>query len=155
MIEEKNTIPQVIKNEIISNFSSIVRDYSEIALDEFIESDAINKLPIVGTVYSLYKFGSAVANAFFAKKLLIFLMQLKNNAMDENTKNILILKINSDEKILEQTIIFLNRFDMEWKSKILANLLQQFVIGNFNWTEYCTVSQIIDSFTFSLLLITI
>ena len=74
-------------------------------------------------------------------------MQLKNNSMNAENRNELIRQIDKDDRIIEQTVVFLNRFDMEWKSKIQANLFQQFILGEFNWIEYCSVSQLIDSFT--------
>lgn len=44
----------------------------ELILDEIIENDTLKPLPIIGTVYGLYKTGKNISERFFLKKVLKF-----------------------------------------------------------------------------------
>ena len=139
-IDSTNELTEGFKKEIFDNGLDTISDYAEIALDSFIADKVLSEIPIVKTAVSFYKISSSIADRHNMKKLIIFFRQFHSNAIDEKQLAVFKQRLNSDVKykneVLEFTLLLIERFIDERKSRVLANLLKAHIENDLTWTDY-------------------
>ncbi len=73
----------------------ILSEMGEITIDFVIDNEAINQIPIIGTLRSLYKITNSVSDYLFIQKLLKFLQELGEISEKKDDLN---NRIQSDPK---------------------------------------------------------
>jgi hypothetical protein len=144
-----STIEKTITDGLINPTFDLTIDYAELALDNFLDNDAVKEIPIVKTLVGAIKGGIKIKEIFFAKKLLSFLKQFHDGNIDEKQLNEFKEKYESDTSyrnaIIEQIIIYNERFVDVKKSVIHANLFKAHVLKLIDWKDFLTLSAMLDN----------
>jgi len=115
-------IVSALKPEVLEVISSI----GEISIDTILKDGLLKDIPIIGTLFSVYKMGVNIQNAIFIRNISTFLYELKKNKFSEISFDLL-SKLESDEGYrikVSDTILILNaKFNSQKKAKIHACIL--------------------------------
>jgi hypothetical protein len=151
MSEQKRNLPIIkpVENEILNPAVDLSIDYAEIALDSFLDNDAISEIPIVKSIVGVAKIGISIKERYDLKKLLTFFKEFQSGNISNENRLAFNEKFNSNEKYrteVVETIVLLNeRFLDLKKSKILANLMNAHINNNLTWNELTDISIILDN----------
>lgn len=147
-------LTESVRRELIDQSIDTGIDYAELALDAFLDGGLLRDIPLVGTVYSAAKLASGVATAHMAHILLVFLAECRKGIATEADRAKFRERLDSDagKKLVEQSIIYLGRYDGVWNGKMLARLLRLLAVNGASWREYYSLASIIDALTVSDLL---
>ncbi|MBP4139439.1 hypothetical protein [Flavobacterium geliluteum] len=143
-VNSNNSMSEQFTKELLNPSIDLVIDYSEIYIDDLIQNEAINEVPIIKTVVGVIKTGISINKFFFAKKLLSFIREFNTGQIDEEKKVKFQQKIYDDpkfrKKATEQIMICLDRFNDIKKSLILANLLKAYVEEKISFEKFVSIS---------------
>jgi len=139
-MDEEKSIEKVVQNGLESPTMDLTIDYAELALDSFLDNDAIKEIPIVKSVIGIVKGGLKIREIHFAKKLLTFMKEFHSGNLDVAKRE----KFQADSKfrnsVVEQIMILNDRFLEIEKSKILANLFSAHLNDKFDWEGFLSLS---------------
>src|SRR5690606_11105181 len=145
----EKSIEKVVQKGLVTPSIDLTVDYAELALDSFLDNEAVKEIPIVKTVVGLVKGGLKVREIYFAKKLLTFLKEFHNGKLEPSKTEEFQSKFKVDKKyresVDEQVMILNERFLEIEKSKILANLFAAHINGKFDWEGFCDLSVCLDN----------
>jgi hypothetical protein len=151
MSEKKRNLPIIksVESEILNPTVDLSIDYAEIALDSFLDNDAISEIPIVKSIVGIAKIGISIKERHDLKKLLTFFKEFQSGNISDENRLAFNKKFNSNEKYrteVVETIVLLNeRFLDLKKSKILANLMNAHINHHLTWNELNDISIILDN----------
>ena len=124
----------------------ILSEMGEITIDAIIDNDAINQIPIIGTLRSLYKITNSVSDYLFIQKLLKFLQEL--GEVSEQDKNDIKIRIQSDskyrDKVGDHLLEIINKIDDTDKPRYIAKLFRAYIDNKIDLNEFFKYSQIIN-----------
>lgn len=124
----------------------ILSEMGELTLDVIIQNDAIDQIPIISTLKSIYKISTSISDYLFIQKLLKFLNELGN--LTEKEKDEMKSKIESkdgyDNKIGENLLEIINKIDDSEKPTIIARIFKSFINGFIDRNEFMKFSQIVN-----------
>ncbi len=119
---------------------------AEIILDNIINDDFLEKIPVFKYLYGGYKFTVGIKEGFLLKKLARFLF--KTSEIPTHEKDSFIQKLNADEKfqskVVEKTLIILDKLDEINKVDICAKLFESLVKGNIDLAKYLRLIHIVE-----------
>lgn len=148
-MDNKISINDELKNELLNTSIDLSKDYFELALDSFFEDGIFKEVPIVSTLYSVFKVGNSIKDAYFVKKVMIFLKEFESKTIEPEKLNKFKSEIDNDNeyknKVMEQVIILLEKFDNSFKAKVYGNLFAAFVDEKFDWDNFQFLSSCIDN----------
>ncbi len=138
------------KNELIHSLKNSISDFlidaAEISLDEIIESiiqdnTIIEKIPIIKWAYLLNNIKSNIQLAFFIRKYSRFIgpifKEKNKDFLKEESLNKIINNNKTLNRIIEQTIIAVDRYQIEDKAEYLGRLfVKTFKDRIFTFEEY-------------------
>ncbi|MEC4726094.1 hypothetical protein HWQ46_11095 [Shewanella sp. D64] len=107
-----------------------LRDISEMGLDQAIplvtDGQLLKELPIIKWLFLGNEVHSSIQSVFFLKKYAHFIGPIVNYR-DEDIEELLLVvgDDKTQEKIVDQTLIYLDRFHTEFKAKLLGELFVQ------------------------------
>jgi len=136
-----NTLPQSAKEA----FSKLAISSSDITLKKVLENDTIENdvlkvIPFINLLVNVIKVSSAIKNAHFIKKYDSFIGIIHENKIDEELLFNVLKDKNKVNKIVEQTIIEIDRYQTIEKSKMLGRLfVKTFKDKIFTFDEYNTL----------------
>ena len=139
-----NAFNDSIKSEIISTAT----DFGEVALDSIFDSGLVRDIPLLNTVVSVFKIGHSIREAFYIRKLAIFINSFNNKIIE--TQKIEKLKKNFSEhpkkfeKEIERLLILIDRYIDCEKSVHLAKLYIAYLEEKIIWKDFIKYSQVID-----------
>ncbi|MCC8424218.1 hypothetical protein [Mucilaginibacter sp. UR6-11] len=143
-----NKISDIINEGLINPTIDLTVDYAELALDSFLDNDAIKEVPIVKTIVGLVKGGMKISEIFFAKKLLTFLKEFHNGNFDnqklQHFKNEFQTNLKYRNKVIENLMIMIERFVDVRKAKIYGNLFNAHAHQLISWDDFVVLSVILD-----------
>lgn len=146
--QNEKSIEKTIQNGLESNTMDLTVDYAELALDSFLDNDAIKEIPIVKSVVGIIKGGMKIREIHFAKKLLTFLKEFHSAKLDDSIRIEFQEKFKTDTKyrdsVVEQIMILNERILEIEKSKILANLFTSHLNKKFGWKEFLSLSYCVE-----------
>ncbi|WP_028973257.1 hypothetical protein [Spirochaeta cellobiosiphila] len=145
------------KNKLINSFlngsKEVLTEYGEMGFDSLIErissSDSLlQEIPFLKSLYTLNNIRSNIQEAFFVKKYACFIgvinQVISSNDM-EKIKKLLVHNQNM-HKLIENTIVQLDRYQSELKAKVLGLLfVKTFDKNIFTIDEYNTLLFSIDN----------
>ena len=140
-------MPDKFKKLINSDFSKISQDILEIPLDNFIDNEILNKIPIFSTIVNLYNLGSTISDKIFANKLIHFLKELEDINPNTIQKEIQYIDDSNEykHKVGEKILEIINRIDSEEKPKIIGRLFKNFILKKINYVEFLKLSYIVEN----------
>lgn len=143
-INSNLSISQQFTNELLNPSIDLAIDYSEIYIDDLIQNEALNEIPIIKTIVGFVKAGISINKFFFAKKLLSFIREFNTGKIDKEEKDKFLKKLQEDskfrKKVTEQIMIYLDRFNDVSKALILANLFKAYVEEKISYAEFEFIS---------------
>ncbi|MBR3084089.1 MAG: hypothetical protein IKH03_05915 [Oscillospiraceae bacterium] len=145
-----NTLSESFKESLDESAVSIVAGLAEAGIDSILDEGLLNKVPIVSTVFSLYKFGNGIRERYNLIKISRFLNEINSQIVDEEKRNSYI-KIISDEpkkrsKEIEYLLILIDRYLEKEKPEMLAKLYLAYLRGELSWNTFSQYSVIIGEF---------
>lgn len=139
-ISSSNELTKGFEKEIFDNSLDAISEYAEITLDSLMKDEILSKIPIVKSIVAFYKISSSIADRHNMKKLIIFFREFHSNSIDSKKLEAFKQRLNSNERykneVLELTLLLIERFIDERKSRVLANLLKAHIENNLAWTDY-------------------
>jgi hypothetical protein len=150
---EEKSIEKAVKEGLENPNFDLALDYAELALDTFMDNDAIKEIPIVKSVVGIFRGGLKIREIYFAKKLVTFLKEFHKGTLSEEKKEDFKRKFNSDDKyrdaVVEQIMVLNDRFLEISKSKILANLFLAHLNSKFDWEAFLSLSYCVERLNLS------
>jgi hypothetical protein len=152
---ENNDNNELIRSSLLDNAKEFLTDIANIGLDELMEKiikeeNILKELPVIKWLFLAHNVGNIIQKAFFLKKYSNFIGPIIEN-MEDDIKNVENMKeIFTDEKvyqkIIEQSIIALDRYQTTQKAKMLGILfVKTFKNKKFSIEEYNTLVFSIDN----------
>lgn len=124
-------------------------DLVEMGIDTFIDNEVIKEIPFVNILVGVSKAGISIRDRYNAKKLLVFIKEFKSGSIDEKKLIKFKTKFEANEsfrtKVVEQIMVFNDRFITEEKSKISANLLKAWIEKKISWEEFINLNISLDA----------
>ena len=100
-------------------------DYAEVFTDSVLKDGILKDIPIVNSIVGVGKIGFAINDYLFLKKILSFLVNIKDVHQSQREK--LLLKIENSEKyqknVGEAILLIINKIDDLEKPKIIGKIL--------------------------------
>ena len=142
------SIEKVVQDGLTSPAMDLTVDYAELALDSFLDNDAIKEIPVVKTIVGIVKGGMKIREIHFAKKLLTFLKEFHSSKLDDSVVKEFQQKFDNEKKyrdsVVEQIMILNERVLEVDKSKILANLFASHINGKFDWKGFLSLCHCVE-----------
>jgi|GEM_PF-1923270 len=124
----------------------LAKEYAEVALDSVIDEDTLKEIPIIGTIFGLYKIGSSIKDKHTLKKIAVFLNQLQN--IPKEKKEAFLKKMETNDKfkesIFEKTLLLLERLDETHKAEMVGNLFRMFIMEAIDKDKFLRLSGIVE-----------
>ncbi|MCR1231088.1 hypothetical protein [Klebsiella quasipneumoniae] len=115
----------VINSDDVKDLS---KEYGEIAIDSFIESGALESIPVVNSVVGIFKTVNSVRDRRFTDKLIRFIFELSDLTDAERIN--MTERLNSDDNFAgragDRLIEIIDRLESENKPEIAAAFLKAF-----------------------------
>ena len=144
----ENNIIKKIEKSILEEPLNLAIDIAETSLDEITDLEILKNLPVIKTLITIYKTGMTIKERSFAKKVMLFASHIHsgNVSLKEIEKRREAINNNEKwiEKEMEQIIVFLDRFDFDYKAKILAQVYIAFINKKISSDKYINMLPIID-----------
>lgn len=142
-------IGKALEEEILDTTLDLAVDYAEIAIDNILENEIIKELPVVKTLAGLIRGGLAIKERFFLKKLLVFLKEFHEAEIDDERLKKFKERFSSNdrfkEKVTENILVFIERFESSIKSKVLARLFKSYIDDKLDWQKFVNLSICLDN----------
>lgn len=139
--ELQNSLEETIGAEKILE---ITGEVSEALIDSLLQSEILKNIPFFGTFYKAGQIALAVKDRIFAKKVLKFLIGIKDIDSKDRIKFIEELENETGQKAGEVLIMLLDRLDNMGKPRIIANLLKAKICGHITIEDFLKIAYIID-----------
>ncbi|MDO5970100.1 hypothetical protein Q4Q35_09800 [Flavivirga aquimarina] len=143
--EEKNQI-DIFKSVKSKAITELTPELLETGLDLIVESDVLKDIPVFGIGFKSFSLYQKITESFFTKKLLKFLIELKEIPLSERKKFINELESkNQTAKAGEKLLITLNRLNEDEKATFIGRLFKHTILGKLEYTEFNRLTHIIDN----------
>lgn len=124
----------------------LVKEYSELAVDSFLNEGTLKEIPILGTLFSLYKIGDSLRDRHYIKKIAVFLNQLKD--IPKKQREAFLSKLDNNDKfkesIFEKTLLLLERLDETHKAEMTGNLFRLYIMEVIGKDKLMRLSGIVE-----------
>ncbi len=138
------SIVEAIKKE---DLSSLSEDYGEVLFNSLMQDGTLKDIPIVHTIVALTKLGIDIKNRIFAKKLIKFLISLKD--ISQQDRETMILKLERDnsfkDKVGEHILLLLDKCNDMSKPTLIGNAFKSYIQGRITALELRKINFGIDS----------
>lgn len=111
-------------------------DVTDLTIDKFIDSDAVNGIPVVRLLNATYKVYKNVQAYRLAKKVYLFLYHTKDIGADKKREFISEYVESNNEEGIDALLSVIDLLDNQNKVKIMANLLNSKVEGSITIYEF-------------------
>lgn len=146
-MESNENIEQSLLNTIKNdNLKDLSTDYSELALDSFLNDGVLRDIPFFGTLYKGYKGVLGIRDALFAQKVYKFLTQIKSVPVEERINFIeeIESKKNENIKVGQTLLLIIDKLDDLDKARIIGNLFKATIKKQINYDEFMRLSSIVQ-----------
>lgn len=121
-----------------NELNDLSRDVAEIDLDKLLDDGLLKELPVIKTIHAMWRFGRSINEAFFLKKLAVFLFELHETSVEQR-RNI-IYKIENEEeyanKVSEALVVIIDRLDDTIKLSIIGRLFKAVIEQNVDYQDF-------------------
>lgn len=129
-----------------ADLHNVVIDISEVGIDLLFDDGVLRDLPIVGTLVGLAKFGANVRDRLFLKKVLTFLLQLKDVTAEQRKKMVDDIdgsknyRVRVGEKLL-YVIDACNDYEI---SELVGTLFKAYLEGKISYDSFLKASAVLQ-----------
>ena len=148
-LEKKLIAPMI--DCLTGNGIDLVQDYTEIALDSFLDQGLLKDVPVIGTALKLGQSVLSVRNLIMARNYYIFISDLrKEKKTDAELQRHIREFENKPKKIqkeLELLLIYMDRYKEEEKAQYMANIYRAYLnnsVAGINWETAAAFFEILD-----------
>ena len=138
-----DTLTETIKDD---NFQDVITDLGETALDAVLDEGVLKEIPILGSFFGLAKATMSIQDKLFTKKILTFLLQLKNTDTDSRRKQV--EKIDRDPeyktKVGEKLLYIIDKCEDNEKAIYLGQLFQCYIEEKIDYEDFLRASKCIE-----------
>lgn len=139
-----------LAKELVNTSQDIIIDIVEIGLDSILTDGIVKEIPVVKTLATFFNIGLNIKDRYFAEKLIKFILELRNEQIDEEKR----LEFKSDmeiesfkKKTTERLIIILDKLEEINKTIYITKLFKGFIEKKITWDEFRDFSKYIDFMT--------
>ena len=141
-INSKIDIFKSVKSNAICELTPELLDVS---IDMLTKSDVLKDIPVFGIGFKGYSLYKSISESFFTKKLLKFLIELKEIPLLEREEFISQLEFKKEtNKAGEKLLITLNRLDDDEKASMIGKLFKYTILGEIEYDDFNRLTYIID-----------
>lgn len=141
-----------LKVSLFENSIDVAIDFAEIGLDNLLsditDSEILQEIPIIKTIYSVCKVGLAIQEKHLLKKTLVFIKEFNSKQIKPKKLEKYKKKINEQphyvEEELGRVLILLNKILDDSKAVILAKLYRNFIEEEIDWKQFCELTDITE-----------
>lgn len=145
-MEPKDLAPSLIESFTDFDIAQITPDLAEVALDHVLDDGIVKDIPVIRSLYSIYKTTISLRDRALIKKLLIFLSSLKSLLPEKKQK--FKERINKDDKfkqkVGEHLLLILERLDDMGKPFLVANAFHAFLEELIDYETFQRLASAID-----------
>lgn len=136
-----------------SDLKSISAELGEVALDGILSEGLLKEIPIISTITSLIKSGSAINNHLYIKKILRFLQSLEDISQQERQKYINKLGRDDKEKAMagENLLLLIERLDNVEKPKILGSIFKDYISEKLTRRDFLLLARALENFNMGMI----
>lgn len=138
-----DTLTETIKD---NNFQEVITNFGEIAIDSVLDEGVLKEIPLLGCFFGLAKATMSIQDKLFTKKILTFLLQLKNTDTDSRRKQV--EKIDNDPeyktKVGEKLLYIIDKCEDNEKAIYLGQLFQCYIEEQINYEDFLRASKCIE-----------
>ena len=131
-----------LKNDDIE---SVCKEFSELAIDSFLEEGLCKDIPIINSVVGLARAGFSIRDRLFIEKVIRFINPLGQYSNEDRK----IFLENLDQKELEKAIssivLYLERMDSLEKPEMLGKVFESYMKGEVTFKSMMYFAHFIDS----------
>lgn len=134
------TLPKTLRETLVkSDLSSVIVDSAEIGIDRLLLSDGLLKeIPIVSSVVSIIKTTQSISNHLFLKKIVSFLVGLKD--IPSSMREAMITKVEESKKyrnkVGEQLLFILDHCEDDIKAEYISYWFGAFLKEEISYTDF-------------------
>lgn len=134
---------ELIVNEILNCEKEILANVLDADLNLFIDNEFIKDIPIINSIYSVFKLSTTISNAIFMRKLCIFIKNLPNAT--ENEKKKFFKKYKKDEeKFAGKLIEIIDQLNDSDKCKFEAKIFEKYFYDKIDYETFKKFSYILS-----------
>ena len=116
---------ELIVKEIINCEKGLLVDILDADLNLFIDNEFIKEVPIINSIYSIFKLTTTINNAIFMRKLCVFIRNLPNATEEEKEKFLKKYK-KDEEKFAGKLIEIIDQINDSTKCKYEAKIFEKY-----------------------------
>ena len=145
-MESKSIERSFIETLRKSDLSSVAVEAGELAIDTLLDDGILRDIPVVSTFRSLWKTGASIRDWLFVKKLLNFLVELKD--LDAEVRSAMVTRLEEDsafqQKVGESVLLLLDRLDHMEKPSLLGRAFRAYCKGQIDVMQLQVINRVID-----------
>jgi hypothetical protein len=139
-----NSISETITTSDLKDLSI---DIAEVFTDDLLKDGILKELPIIKTIYSIYKTGLSIKDKLFVNKLLYFLNEIKEIEIEKRIQ--IVNEIDNSEiyktKVGEKLLFIIDRVDDYEKSQIVGRLFKALLTEIIDYDLFIRCSKITEN----------
>jgi hypothetical protein len=132
-----------------TGLSGLAVEMTELAIDNILTDGVLRDIPVINTLVSLTKFGASIQDKLFAKKILSFLVGLKDVPSEE--RNRVINEIDGSQKyrvkVGEKLLYIIDACNDFEGAERVSFVFRAFIKGEINYDEFLECSSILERIT--------
>ncbi|MEK7818448.1 MAG: hypothetical protein AAB255_01495 [Bacteroidota bacterium] len=138
-----DTLTETIKDD---NFQDVITDLGETAIDAILDEGVVRNIPLLGSFFGLAKATMSIQDKLFTKKILHFLVELKNTDPDSRKEQI--EKIDTDPKyktkVGEKLLYIIDKCEDSEKATYTGKLFQCYIDEKLDYKNFLRASKCIE-----------
>ncbi len=149
-MDSEQDILEQFGDALIENHGEDILNILELPIDAFLNDDVIKELPILHSIYSIFKTGAALREYYLRAKLLKFIAASKSIDYNQEKWDKFRDRMNSDhvffKRMLAETVVFAERQFDEEKSVILGLYFSAFINEKISYEKFRKLMMTLDMF---------
>ena len=133
---------ELVKNKDLQN---LFCEYSEVAIDAAIGGEALDAIPIVGTLTKGGRAILSIRDRLFINKLGVFLRRIDDVEPEERKRFVDELEnTKRGERLAEELLSLVDRIENKEKAKIVGELFKDHVRGKIEYSNFNLLCVVVD-----------
>jgi len=138
-----NSFEETLKD---SNLQNVAIGLTETLTDSILKDGLLKDIPIVSTIVGLGKTSMKITDLIFLKKVISFLVGLKNISIEERKK--MIDEIDSSQKfrikVGEKLLYIIDKCDDHENAQYISQLFAGYIKGEIDYPDFLRASKVIE-----------
>ena len=128
-------------------FNSYGGDIIETGVDSLLGDGLLKDVPVINTIMGVIKTVLSIRERMFLKNTIVFLSSFNNGTAESDKVDAYKTKLSDDAqapKEMERVVLLLNQYVDTIKSRYLALMYKKYVFGEYDWSKFCELSDILS-----------